>query len=237
MGMSEPSISNAGRCNGSRYSVDCLSHLITRYFRQPPFKEVVYGTTLLFNKSVIAVRMIIKVAPVTYKGKKMKRILILMFCCTTIFMVGCSASKKVEVTAYSTLNRETEKIQTDMSVEGYELVNVDKSEDGERKTDRYCFKKANGESFEYAVAYDLRDYEEIQYVKDVKLNGCKVSNGSDFSRLCGTDAQVRQIENLPQDTTVKEFSPGKLVFNLVGLPAIILGGLYTVLLVVAAAAR
>lgn len=167
----------------------------------------------------------------------MKRILILMFCCTTIFMVGCSASKKVEVTAYSTLNRETEKIQTDMSVEGYELVNVDKSEDGERKTDRYYFKNANGEIFEYAVAYDLRDYEEIQYVKDVKLNGCKVSNGSDFSRLCGTDAQVRQIENLPQDTTVKEFSPGKLVFNLVGLPAIILGGLYTVLLVVAAAAR
>ena len=91
----------------------------------------------------------------------MKRILILMFCCTTIFMVGCSASKKVEVTAYSTLNRETEKIQTDMSVEGYELVNVDKSEDGERKTDRYYFKNANGEIFENAVAYDPRDYEEI----------------------------------------------------------------------------
>ena len=71
MEMSEPSInSNASRCNGSRISVDCLLQFITRYFRQPPFEEVVYGTTLLFNKSVIAVRMIIKVAPVTYKGKK-----------------------------------------------------------------------------------------------------------------------------------------------------------------------
>ena len=165
----------------------------------------------------------------------MKHTIICMACLAATILTGC-ASRKVEVTAYATLNKATEEIQVKMEENGYTLYDRSKSEDGERKQDTYSFKNPEGDSFEYSVAYDLRDYDDIYYVKDVKLNGCKVSNGADYTKFCGLNAPVQQIEKLPEDTTVKEFSAGKLIFNLVGLPLIILGGLYTVLIIAAAAA-
>ena len=115
-----------------------------------------------------------------------------------------------------------------MKEKGFELIQKE-SDGGNLKRDKYTFQKNNGDIFEYTVEYNLCNKEDIKYVKDVRLCGCKVSNGSDYAELCGSNAQMQKLEDLPKDITVEEFSAKKLVGGLIGI-TLTIGALLTVLL-------
>ena len=157
----------------------------------------------------------------------MKNALFVFTCCTVLFLSSC-ASEAVMVSSYSSLTNAAEEVRMTMKERGFELIQKE-SEDGNLKRDKYTFQKNNGDIFEYTVEYNLRDKEDLKYVKDVRLCGCKVSNGSDYVELCGSNSQVQKLEDLPKDITVKEFSPKQLVGGLI-CTTLIIGSLLTILL-------
>lgn len=145
---------------------------------------------------------------------------------TSIFLFSCSASKKVPATSYASLKNTTDSVKTTMQADGFKLVDSKSLGLENNKQDSYTFKDDNGNTMEYTVSYALEeDSDNKKYVENISVVGCKTSEGDIYDKYCGNDAKVRQLEQLPNDITVKKFSAGKLVFNLVGAPLLILGAI------------
>ena len=145
---------------------------------------------------------------------------------TSILLFSCSASKNVPATSYASLKNTTDSVKTTMQADGFKLVDSKSLGLEKTKQDSYTFKDDNGSTMEYSVSYVLdEDSDNKKFVENVSVVGCKTSEGDNYDKYCGTDAKVRQLENLPNDITVKKFSAGKLVFNLVGAPLLILGAI------------
>ncbi len=144
---------------------------------------------------------------------------------TSILMVGCNASKQINVTSLSSLQKSIENTQTQMQKDGYSLSDIRKENHLDQKEDTYTFSTTNDNTIEYTIAYILKEYEGLYYVENVNVAGCKVSKKEDYNKYCGFNAPIRQIEQLPKDATAREFSQGKLIFNSIGIPSIIFGGL------------
>ena len=157
----------------------------------------------------------------------MKNVLFVFTCCAVLLLSSC-ASSDVMVSSYATLTNATEEVGMTMKERGFELIQKE-SEGGRLIRDKYTFQKNNGDIFEYAVEYNLYNKEDIKYVKDVRLCGCKVSNGSDYAELCGSNTQMQKLEDLPKDVSVKEFSANQLVGSLIGT-TLIIGALMAILM-------
>lgn len=143
----------------------------------------------------------------------------------SILMVGCNASKQINVTSLSSLQKSIENTQSQIQKEGYSLTDIRKESHLDFKEDIYSFTDTNNNTIEYTIAYKLKEYKGLYYVENVSVTGCKVSKKENYNKYCGFSAPIRQIEQLPNDTTAREFSLGKLMFNSVGIPSIISGGL------------
>lgn len=153
----------------------------------------------------------------------MKRILFLYLPFAAVSIVGCSASKNVQVTSQAALKAETENIQNTMQEEGFDLAAKNTISLESKRQDQYTFKEPNGNTMEYIVSYNLSEDEGLLYVENVSLDGCKTTDPSQYVKFCGDNAPVQKLNALPKDAIAKKFSAGKLVFNLVGAPLIILG--------------
>ena len=143
----------------------------------------------------------------------------------SILMVGCNASKEITVTSLSSMQEYIENANTQMQNDGYYLTNIKKEGSGDSKKDTYSFSDTNDNTIEFTISFNQKRYKELYYIDNVNVSGCNVSKKEEYDKYCGLHAPIRLVEQLPEDTTAREFSQGKLIFNSVGIPSIILGGL------------
>ena len=88
--------------------------------------------------------------------------------------------------------------------------------------DNYSFVNRNGNTFDYSVAYELKQsYDKILFVENVRIIGCSTSNPDLYESLCGNNSPINQINHIDKTDEVKVFDSTKtwitVIFSLVGL--------------------
>lgn len=144
-----------------------------------------------------------------------------------VALTGCRSSEKVRSTkAYK---EAVKNVQIELAEKGYRLQDTKRSSDIDgTKLETYILQDTNGNSMEFSVGYRVKNDEDVYYVEDVHVDGCKTSNGNVYEDMCGYDSPIYKIEKLKKDEKISHVSAGKTIFFLVGLPILITGGLFAI---------
>lgn len=117
-------------------------------------------------------------------------------------------------------NNTTNVVKPDMERPGAIITSIQK--------ETYRFADDSGKTMSYSISYGKGESNKgIVFVNDVELCECETSDPNDFERLCGDDAVVKQLSNLPKDQEVKRIRVfWSVLFTTYGTIAAILLGVF-----------
>ena len=150
--------------------------------------------------------------------------LLLLFTSILLFS-SCRTSEKV--TSTKAYKKAISEIQSELSVEGYQMYDKQNSADIDgSKQDIYKFRDTTGNTMEFKVMYYVKNDDDVYYVENVQVDGCSTSDNKAYESLCGNESPIYKVEHLKKDEKISRVSAGKTIFFLVGLPFIIVGALF-----------
>ena len=141
-------------------------------------------------------------------------------------MSGCYNTRKV--TSYNQYYAETLGIQDKLLEMGFELSGTDTKTNNNvyvsavsfsnktgygtaldndyMTTDKYMFTSSDGNTLSYSVSYKLnKSSDSVLFVSNITVPYCETSAPKDYSRMCGNNSPIRDIVQMPPNTSVKIF--------------------------------
>ena len=157
----------------------------------------------------------------------MKRCSTLLLITTILLFSGCRTS--VKVTSTKAYKKAISEVQSEFSAEGFQMYDTKRSADIDgSKEDVYKFRDTTGKTMEFTVTYNVKNDDDVYYVENIQVDKCITSDNNDYERMCGDESPIHKVEHLKKDEKISRVSAGKTVFFLVGLPIIIVVGLFAV---------
>ena len=148
----------------------------------------------------------------------MRKLHLLLFLAVMFSMTSCYNT--FNTTKKATYDRAIDSVRLQLSNQGFAYVgkrystNVVAS-NRERPGDiitsvqkeTYRFADDSGKTMSYSVSYGKGlSNKGVVFVNDVELCECETSDPNDFESLCGDDAFVNQLSNLPKDQKVQRIN-------------------------------
>lgn len=88
--------------------------------------------------------------------------------------------------------------------------------------DTYRFSDSLGNTMNYTISYQVEETKKgVQYVDNVAVCGCETSTPSDYVKLCGKEAKLYQLNDLPKDQKIEEVNTLKTTIA-ISVPAVFL---------------
>ncbi len=84
--------------------------------------------------------------------------------------------------------------------------------------DTYKFTDTLGNTMNYSVLYLLKQSNDgVSYVEDIEICGCETSNPQDYNELCGNQALINRIKEIPKDQQIQVLSTGNTIVAVAGV--------------------
>lgn len=84
--------------------------------------------------------------------------------------------------------------------------------------DTYKFTDTLGNTMSYSVLYLLKQSDDgISYVEDVEICECETSNPHDYDELCGNQASINRIREIPKNQQIQVLSTGNTIVAIAGV--------------------